>query len=70
MHTHSAETRLGFTGQAAQPSFSSVWGNEMQREDFLAMAAGVRQLTGYKAERVLVADTPPYPVEHSQAAEQ
>lgn len=26
-----------------EPTFSSVWGNEMQREDFLALAAGLRQ---------------------------
>ncbi len=69
MHTNPAETSFGFTGQAPKPSFSSVWGNEMQREDFLAMAAGVRQLSGHSAERVLVSDTQSCPVDSCQAAQ-
>jgi hypothetical protein len=45
MHMNQAEPTLSFPAQASEQSFSSVWGNEMQREDFLALAAGVRQFS-------------------------
>lgn len=50
MQMNQAETTLAFSAQAqpsqaCEASFSSVWGNEMQREDFLALAAGVRQFS-------------------------
>lgn len=45
MQTNQAETALAFSAQAGETTFSSVWGNEMQREDFLALAAGIRQFS-------------------------
>ncbi len=46
-----------FTGQATEHSFSSVWGNEMQREDFLALAVSVRQFSASQTDTVFVSDT-------------
>lgn len=50
MQMNQAETTLAFAARTQpspvrEASFSSVWGNEMQREDFLALAAGVRQFS-------------------------
>lgn len=54
MQMNQADTRFAFTVQAAvrtaEPTFSSVWGNEMQREDFLALAAGVRQFSATQVD--------------------
>lgn len=50
MQMTQAETSFAFAVQAAVPSFKSVWGNEMQREDFLALAAGVRQFSATQAD--------------------
>ena len=33
-----------------EQTFSSVWGNEMQREDFLALASGLRHYNASLAE--------------------
>lgn len=33
-----------------EQTFSSVWGNEMQREDFLALAAGLRSYNAALAQ--------------------
>ncbi|MFJ3468630.1 hypothetical protein ACIPO9_10540 [Pseudomonas sp. NPDC090203] len=54
-----------FSAQASEATFSSVWGNEMQREDFLALAAGVRQ---FSADMALVAGNADYPSESVQRA--
>lgn len=45
MQVNQAEATLSFAAQNTEASFSSVWGNEMQREDFLALASGVRQIS-------------------------
>ena len=52
MQMTQAETSFAFAVQAAVPSFNSVWGNEMQREDFLALAAGVRQISANRIDEV------------------
>jgi hypothetical protein len=51
-----AETSIAFNGQAAEPTFNSVWGNEMQREDFLALAAGVRQFSASQVDLAFVSN--------------
>lgn len=51
MQTNQANTRQAFTAQSNESSFSSVWGNEMQREDFLALASGLRQFSGSQANQ-------------------
>lgn len=68
MHINQAETNLAFTVQAAAPTFSSVWGNEMQREDFLALAAGVRQFSASQADSTFTAPTSAFHAEPSMAA--
>jgi hypothetical protein len=50
MQTNQANTRPEFAAQQAESSFSSVWGNEMQREDFLALASGLRQFSANQAD--------------------
>jgi hypothetical protein len=45
MQMNQVITHASFPVQAQEASFNSVWGNEMQREDFLALAAGVRQFS-------------------------
>lgn len=54
MLMNQAETSIAFNVQAAEPTFNSVWGNEMQREDFLALAAGVRQFSASQVELAFV----------------
>jgi hypothetical protein len=44
-HTFEFPSEFGSRSQDSRPqeqTFSSVWGNEMQREDFLALATGLR----------------------------
>jgi hypothetical protein len=43
-----------FTAHKSESSFSSVWGNEMQREDFLALASGIRQFSACQADMAFV----------------
>lgn len=43
MQTAQIDNSFEFARHAQEPTFSSVWGNEMQREDFLALASGLRQ---------------------------
>jgi hypothetical protein len=50
MKTNQANTRPEFARQTSESSFSSVWGNEMQREDFLALASGLRQFSTSQAD--------------------
>lgn len=50
MQTNQANTRTEFAAQQHESSFSSVWGNEMQREDFLALASGLRQFSANQAD--------------------
>lgn len=50
MQTNQASTRPEFAAQTNESSFSSVWGNEMQREDFLALASGLRQFSASQAD--------------------
>jgi hypothetical protein len=57
MLMNQAETSIAFTVQAAEPTFSSVWGNEMQREDFLALAAGVRQFSASQVDLAFVSNS-------------
>ncbi|HEY0290449.1 MAG TPA: hypothetical protein VGC62_26165 [Pseudomonas sp.] len=45
------DNSLEFAHRPQEQTFSSVWGNEMQREDFLALAAGLRH---YNASLVSV----------------
>lgn len=52
MQINQTIAHTSFSVQASEATFSSVWGNEMQREDFLALAAGVRQ---FSADMALVA---------------
>jgi hypothetical protein len=68
MQTNQAETTLAFTAPTAETSFSSVWGNVMQREDFLALAAGVRQFSIGLEGVAFVAGSRPCAVEQGQFA--
>ncbi|UZJ58646.1 hypothetical protein OKW98_18915 [Pseudomonas sp. KU26590] len=54
MQTNQANTRPEFAAQKNESSFSSVWGNEMQREDFLALASGLRQFSASHADLAFV----------------
>jgi hypothetical protein len=73
MQMNQAETTLAFSAQAQttqprEPSFNSVWGNEMQREDFLALAAGVRQFSVGLAQMAFVTGAPSCSTEHAHYA--
>jgi hypothetical protein len=50
MQTNQATTRPEFAAPQTESSFSSVWGNEMQREDFLALASGLRQFNASQTD--------------------
>jgi hypothetical protein len=50
MQTNQSNTTPEFAAQKNESSFSSVWGNEMQREDFLALASGLRQFSASQAD--------------------
>jgi hypothetical protein len=65
MQMNQAVTHTSFAAQAPEASFSSVWGNEMQREDYLALAAGVRQ---FSADLALVSGNTMYPPESAHCA--
>ena len=67
MFINQADTPVAFTVQAQEPTFSSVWGNEMQREDFLALAAGVRQFSATQVDLAFVSGNLPS-IEHGQHA--
>jgi len=60
MQTNLAHINQSFTAEPAEASFESVWGNAMQREDFLALAAGVRQFSLGMADLTFVS-TPQRP---------
>jgi hypothetical protein len=80
MQTNQANTRPEFAAQKNESSFSSVWGNEMQREDFLALASGLRQFSATHADLAFVpsgggyatgygtASASGYPTEQAQLA--
>jgi hypothetical protein len=68
MQVNQADNNIAFTVQAKEPTFSSVWGNEMQREDFLALAAGVRQFSATQVDLAFVSGTLSYSTEHAQLA--
>lgn len=68
MQTNLAQTTQSFMAEPAETSFASVWGNAMQREDFLALAAGVRQFSLGMADLALVSSTPHYASEQAQLA--
>lgn len=70
MQMNQAETSVAFTAQSADSSFDSVWGNEMQREDFLALATGVRQFSACLSEIAFTSPNLPHAAEHAQAAAQ
>jgi hypothetical protein len=65
MQLNQAITHASFSVQAPEASFNSVWGNEMQREDFLALAAGVRQ---FSADLALLNGNTVYPLESAYCA--
>ncbi len=50
MQLNQADNHIDLDGQQSEASFSSVWGNAMQREDFLALAAGLRQFNASQAD--------------------
>ncbi|MFY1667885.1 hypothetical protein [Pseudomonas sp. Pseu.R1] len=50
MQVNHAQTAHSFAAEVAEVTFDSIWGNAMQREDFLALAAGVRQFSLEMAE--------------------
>lgn len=60
MQTTQVDTRQEFTAQKNESSFSSVWGNEMQREDFLALASGLRQFSASQADLAFVPSSAGY----------
>ena len=60
MQTNQANNRQEFAAQKNESSFSSVWGNEMQREDFLALASGLRQFSTSQADAAFVPSTAGY----------
>lgn len=60
MQTNQANTRQEFAAQQNESSFSSVWGNEMQREDFLALASGLRQFSASQADMAFVPSSAGY----------
>lgn len=66
MQISQADATSTFNVQALETTFSSVWGNEMQREDFLALAAGVRQFSASHADAAFVPAALTQPVEHAQ----
>nr|WP_314578886.1 hypothetical protein [uncultured Pseudomonas sp.] len=68
MQVNQADDNIAFTVQATAPTFSSVWGNEMQREDFLALAAGVRQFSATQVDLAFVSGNMSYSTEHGQLA--
>lgn len=68
MQTTQADTSLASTHQKGDTPFSRVWGNEMQREDFLALAAGVRQFSIGLEGVSFVPCAQAYPAEHTQYA--
>jgi hypothetical protein len=63
-----AETSIAFTVQAQEPTFNSVWGTEMQREDFLALAAGVRQFSASQVDLAFVSNDAFFPGGHGPSA--
>jgi len=69
MQMNQADNSIAFTVQAVEPTFSSVWGNEMQREDFLALAAGVRQFSATQVEVAFVSDQSGYAGESMSGAQ-
>jgi hypothetical protein len=68
MQMNQADTTTGFTTQASESSFNSVWGNEMQREDFLALVAGLRQFNAFEPQMAFVSNAAGYPAEQVQHA--
>jgi len=68
MQTNLAQTTQSFMAEPAEASFESVWGNAMQREDFLALAAGVRQFSLGMADLTLVISTQHYAGEQTHLA--
>ncbi|WP_256601458.1 MULTISPECIES: hypothetical protein [unclassified Pseudomonas] len=64
MQMNHAQTASPFISEVTDVTFDSVWGNAMQREDFLALAAGVRQFSQELAGLTLVSTA------HRAAAEQ
>lgn len=68
MQTNLAQTTQSFMAEPAEASFESVWGNAMQREDFLALAAGVRQFSLGMADLTLVRSTQHHAAEQAHLA--
>ena len=65
MQTNQANTRQEFAAQKNESSFSSVWGNEMQREDFLALASGLRQFSATQADLAFVPSSAGYATDYA-----
>lgn len=67
MQTNQSNTRPEFTAKKNESSFSSVWGNEMQREDFLALASGLRQFSASQADLAFVPSSASYATGYAMA---
>jgi hypothetical protein len=67
MQTNHSNTRPEFTAQKNESSFSSVWGNEMQREDFLALASGLRQFSAGQADLAFAPSSAGYATGYAMA---
>ena len=65
MQMNQATDAAAFTSSTADASFSSVWGNAMQREDFLALAAGLRQYNVFASDMAFSGASPAEQVETS-----
>ncbi len=67
MQTNHSNTRPEFAAQKNESSFSSVWGNEMQREDFLALASGLRQFSASQADLAFAPSSAGYATGHASS---
>jgi len=66
MQMNQAQTTHSFATDIAETAFDSVWGNALQREDFLALAAGVRQFSLEMTDLAFVSSAGAFPVEHAR----
>lgn len=57
MQMNPAQAANAYVADVADTAFDSVWGIAMQREDFLLLAAGVRQFSLGMTHLALVSNT-------------
>ncbi|MFJ3486173.1 hypothetical protein ACIPL1_22645 [Pseudomonas sp. NPDC090202] len=69
MLTHCADITESST-QPAVSGFDQIWGNAMQREDFLALAASLRQFNLSQANLAFLPGTTGQPVEQVAFAQE